>query len=170
MNSKTPSSARMRTFSRNIGRLPGFVTSITRRNHANLKPQTPALASQENNPVGAQRSKGCSFRGVVAPASLKLERFLLLVPDGLEFPGRCCPGLIEAGRYNEDSIMEKLGFRGVVAPASLKPLLLRQVSYDACNRFRGVVAPASLKPASPGLWRPRSASFPGRCCPGLIEA
>ena len=38
-----------------------------------------------------------------------------------KFPGRCCPGLIEAVPAVTDAIVKARGFRGVVAPASLKP-------------------------------------------------
>ena len=37
-----------------------------------------------------------SFRGVVAPASLKRVGVAGYLADVLRFPGRCCPGLIEA--------------------------------------------------------------------------
>ena len=43
-----------------------------------------------------RRIRGQVFRGVVAPASLKVLR-RLREPSGAHsgFPGRCCPGLIE---------------------------------------------------------------------------
>ena len=61
------------------------------------------------------------------------------------------------------------GFRGVVAPASLKRQLFSLVGYGL-RCFRGVVAPASLKHTRSRKRKPGLQEFPGRCCPGLIEA
>ena len=60
-------------------------------------------------------------------------------------------------------------FRGVVAPASLK-LDGLYFHVHAPADFRGVVAPASLKLRAMKVEHQLGFRFPGRCCPGLIEA
>ena len=42
--------------------------------------------------------------------------------------------------------------------------------YGVFFIFRGVTAPASLKRRAAGKYQIRRAHFPGRNCPGLIEA
>ena len=71
------------------------------------------------------------FRGVVAPASLKHIRGWYCYIARIVFPGRCCPGLIEASTSGLDAASLPRGFRGVVAPASLKP------TATAITRYRG---------------------------------
>ena len=137
-----------------------------------------------------------SFRGEAAPASLKPARAddpratLLLA-----FPGRSCPGLIEARRPTSlQSSSPRVSFRGEAAPASLKrgqllghalgvragfrgeaaPASLKhdaeELDSGITNSFRGEAAPASLKRGRVGALSPPRSRFPGRSCPGLIEA
>ena len=89
-------------------------------------------------------SANSSFRGVVAPASLKGQERRDREHRGDAFPGRCCPGLIEGTQATTVTIDTPLGFRGVVAPASLKGVINPQ-GWGEPSSFRGVVAPASLK-------------------------
>ena len=61
-------------------------------------------------------------------------------------------------------------FRGEAAPASLKPLAgLIGPPLELCC-FRGEAAPASLKRAGSAVGGHTWTEFPGRSCPGLIEA
>ena len=116
------------------------------------------------------------FRGVRAPASLKLVGGRSLIRGvrtsaSRSLPGRTRPGLIEApslmstpSRPGIEAAVRHL-FRGVRAPASLKPhgALIQTAAMPAEGLFRGVRAPASLKRSS-------EKSLPGRTRPGLIEA
>ena len=132
-----------------------------------------------------------NFRGEAAPASLKPWPHTAWFGSDRKISGRSCPGLIEAPVYRH--------FRGEAAPASLKqlprpgrvrPLSRRARSWGA-RYFRGEAAPASLKRRQarfPGRSCPSASLkppdglaqgaetaqgvrvFPGRSCPGLIEA
>ena len=91
---------------------------------------------------------GGLFRGVRAPASLKLGVDVFMGDDG--------PGL----------------FRGVRAPASLKRALPEHDDRPGDGALPGRTRPGLIE-ASGGSHRfgsRRSASLPGRTRPGLIEA
>ena len=64
---------------------------------------------------------------------------------GVHFPGRLCPGLIEADISAGENESALAIFRGVSAPASMKLDHRRYYSFSY-SIFRGVSAPASLKP------------------------
>ena len=76
------------------------------------------------------------FRGVSAPASLKLD-------------------------HADERDVRGLAFRGVSAPASLKHRRSPRM-IDALATFRGVSAPASLKPAIRSGTAVPGGRFPGR--------
>ena len=114
------------------------------------------------------------FRGLIAPASLKLKEELIagtaVTPSfpgfnrpGLieaynywnycfctsAFPGFNRPGLIEAGTVHWRCCARSHSFRGLIAPASLKRKTNDAIEYAADHAFRGLIAPASLKRGSP---------------------
>ena len=87
----------------------------------------------------------------------------------MKFPGRICPGLIEAIRDRDRYTHHAGHFPGESARASLK-LAHALTATRRRNYFPGESARASLKRSDPKTWLLRSAAFPGRICPGLIEA
>ena len=88
----------------------------------------------------------------------------------LIFPGRSCPGLIEARPRRDRQSGDDTHFRGEAAPASLKPDRAARGRHRKHRDFRGEAAPASLKLAAGRSFATRRTVFPGRSCPGLIEA
>ena len=86
------------------------------------------------------------FRGLTAPASLKLVGLVSFVFLVLVFPGPHSPGLIEADRMWGMNRTGEYHFRGLTAPASLKPSDHAQSDVAGSPDFRGLTAPASLKP------------------------
>ena len=111
------------------------------------------------------------FRGVIAPASLKRTDAESEISSPCSFPGCRCPGLIEATRIDNRARPRPGCFRGGAAPASLKQVIALRVHQGVDLGFRGVIAPASLKQWNHWWHRPHwSSRFPGRHCPGLIEA
>ena len=95
--------------------------------------------------VGTGRDRRRAFRGITAPASLKL------LGDKQALPGNPA-------------------FRGITAPASLKRGGRLSHLSEVLSTFRGITAPASLKPSIVGAAAASAAIFPGHYCPGLIEA
>ena len=87
-----------------------------------------------------------------------------------EFPGRICPGLIEAGESGHLVGQGHSHFPGESALASLKPPRGSGPPRPRTRDFPGESARASLKrPLAAGI-PPPPRIFPGRICPGLIEA
>ena len=96
-----------------------------------------------------------SFRGFIAPASLKQVVELVKRDTVAQFPGLYRPGLIEASWDFDATNAEWKRFRGFIAPASLKRE--QRGSPDLLPvRFRGFIAPASLKPGNGRLVANRS--------------
>ena len=139
----------------------------------------PGLIEAGDALLGGRHDHGRRyFRGEAAPASLKLGPVQHDAWTGkpTAFPGRSCPGLIEAPSPSAGPARSRgwtCDFRGEAAPASLKRSRPRQwrARSAVSAHFRGEAAPASLKhdPGGHRLGRGQRA-FPGRSCPGFIEA
>ncbi len=111
-----------------------------------------------------------TFRGLTAPASLKPDLILLPYSNLWNFPGPHSPGLIEACRRRAAGRRGRPAFRGLTAPASLKLHDERRIAVGRTPPFRGLTAPASLKPLVALPNHNTAGVFPGPHSPGLIEA
>ena len=81
----------------------------------------PAPASLKLGALAeADHQLGLVFRGIPAPASLKLFDRQRVSPFLECFPGYSCPGLIEASPGASTAAQPIGVFRGIPAPASLK--------------------------------------------------
>ena len=110
-----------------------------------------------------------AFRGITAPASLKLVKATLDDLRARAFRGITAPASLK--RQPPPAPAGGLApFRGITAPASLKQSIISEKPIDLVSDFPGHYCPGLIEATKERAERAIEESFPGHYCPGLIEA